>query len=149
MALTYASLSEKARQELLAGRHVAILSIPNGDEAPFASPIWYGYEPGGDIRILIHNRSLKARRMPMGVRVSFTVHTEDPTLWTSAEGPVVSIHEVDFDSEFRTLVDRYIDDPAGQIEFMEQYRPIADEFICLTIRPERWRGNDLRVEAEV
>ena len=149
MSLKYASISEKARQEMLAEPHIAILSISNGDEAPISSPIWYLYEPGGDISIIVSDQSLKARRMAEGVKVSFTVDTAEPTKWVSVEGPVVSRRKTDFEPEMNALVGRYVDDPEAREGFIAGYRPIADEMIRLTIRPERWRGNDLSVDFEV
>ena len=143
MPVIYPSLSEKDRESFLARRHIAVLSMPNGEHAPISSPIWYGYEPGGDINIFIHETSLKARRMLEGVRVSFTVHTEDPLVWVSAEGPVVSIRKGDLDRDFRRLAQRYLDNPDEQRERVEAYRTAEDEMLWVTIRPERWRSSDL------
>lgn len=148
MPLTYASLSDEARQEMLAQPHTAILSIPNGRSAPFSSPIWYIYEPGGDISIIIHEQSLKARRMTEGVEVSLTVDVADPTQWVSVEGPVTSVRQTDFEPDMKELTERYVEGPDREA-FIAGYRPVASEMIRVTIRPERWRGNDLGVDPEI
>ena len=41
------AMSERDRQEFLAGVHVGVISIERADGPPLTVPIWYGYEPGG------------------------------------------------------------------------------------------------------
>jgi nitroimidazol reductase NimA-like FMN-containing flavoprotein (pyridoxamine 5'-phosphate oxidase superfamily) len=43
------SMTHAERDAFLAGVHVGVLSIPEPGRGPLAAPIWYGYEPGGEI----------------------------------------------------------------------------------------------------
>jgi nitroimidazol reductase NimA-like FMN-containing flavoprotein (pyridoxamine 5'-phosphate oxidase superfamily) len=44
------ALTEQERQEFLAQPHIAVLSVASGsDRPPLTVPIWYGYQPGGDL----------------------------------------------------------------------------------------------------
>jgi nitroimidazol reductase NimA-like FMN-containing flavoprotein (pyridoxamine 5'-phosphate oxidase superfamily) len=43
-------MTEQERQEFVAGPHVAVLSVASdGGRPPHATPVWYAYEPGGDV----------------------------------------------------------------------------------------------------
>ncbi|GAA2792588.1 hypothetical protein GCM10010533_33450 [Mycolicibacterium pallens] len=55
-------LTESERQEFLAAKHVAVISVAATDGRPPASvPIWYDYTPGGNIRITTGASRRKAR----------------------------------------------------------------------------------------
>ena len=50
------------REAFLAEPHIGVLTISRGDgQPPLASPIWYEYEPGGDVVINVGRGSVKAR----------------------------------------------------------------------------------------
>ena len=42
-------MSEDERQAFLAGVHIGVISIEREDGPPLTVPIWYGYEPGGNV----------------------------------------------------------------------------------------------------
>ena len=42
-------MTEQEREAFLADLHVGVISIPRPDGPPLTVPIWYDYEPGGDI----------------------------------------------------------------------------------------------------
>lgn len=43
------AMSKTQREQFLAGLHVGVLAIPDPGRGPLNAPIWYGYEPGGEI----------------------------------------------------------------------------------------------------
>jgi uncharacterized protein len=50
-------MTEQERQEFLAERHVAVVSVAgDADRPPLAVPVWYGYQPAAT------SRSSPARR---------------------------------------------------------------------------------------
>ncbi len=55
------SFSEAERQEFLAAKHIAVLSVAADGRPPASVPIWYDYTPGGNIRINTGSSSRKAR----------------------------------------------------------------------------------------
>ena len=54
------AMSRAEREAFLADVHVGVISVTEPGRAPLALPIWYGYEPGGDVRIVTGERSRKA-----------------------------------------------------------------------------------------
>src|SRR5262249_24347690 len=46
------SMTKAEREAFLADVHVGIVSIPEPGAAPVTAPIWYRYEPGGQIEII-------------------------------------------------------------------------------------------------
>ena len=56
---------------------MGVLCVP-GEGAPVCSPIWYDYEPGGDIHVILDPRSRKGRLLQDGLPVTFVVQEESP-----------------------------------------------------------------------
>src|ERR1700752_1246990 len=79
------------RQQFLADRHIAVLSVAATDGRPPASvPIWYDYTPGGDIRINTGAGRRKARLIEEAGIVTLTVQREElPYQYVVVEGTVI------------------------------------------------------------
>ena len=45
-------MTKAEREEFLAALHVGIISIDEPGRGPLTVPIWYGYEPGGELWIV-------------------------------------------------------------------------------------------------
>jgi len=59
-------------------------------------PIWYSYEPGGELRMVTAKTSRKVQLMRRAGRFSVCVQTEtQPYKYVSVEGPVVAIEPAD------------------------------------------------------
>ena len=54
-------MTEAERQEFLAGLHVGMVGLERADGPPLVLPIWYAYEPGGDVEFVTGQASLKGR----------------------------------------------------------------------------------------
>ena len=54
-------MSRLEREAFLAGVHVGVFTVSDGEHGPIAVPVWYGYEPGGDVLIVTGAASEKAR----------------------------------------------------------------------------------------
>src|SRR5215471_12167020 len=71
-------LSEQEQQLFLAQRHVAVLSVAReGSRPPLSTPIWYGYEPGGDVTIFTGAGASKVKAIQRTGVVSLTVQREE------------------------------------------------------------------------
>src|SRR6266540_1160953 len=71
--MSHLSMTRSEREAFLAGLHVGILAVEGGDgRPPLTAPIWYGYEPGGDVFLVIGRTSQKARRLTAAGRVAIT-----------------------------------------------------------------------------
>ena len=44
------AMTKQERETFLADLHVGIISIPEDGRGPLTVPIWYSYEPGGELR---------------------------------------------------------------------------------------------------
>src|SRR5262245_35109988 len=91
-------LTEQEREAFLVDRRVAVMSLPSDNERPPLSfPVWYGYEPGGQITYYTHRtepKSRKLRLLNVGSGVSLCVQQEDiPYKYVTVEGTVVDVNE--------------------------------------------------------
>src|SRR5262249_32662174 len=55
------AMTKLERETFLADLHVAIISIPEEGRGPLTVPIWYLYEPGGELRVVTARTSRKAQ----------------------------------------------------------------------------------------
>lgn len=87
------TLTRSEREQFLAEPHVAALSVNAGEgRAPLSVPIWYQYEPGGDVWILTGLGSRKQQLIEAAGRFSLLVDTVEPGLkYVSVEGDRKSV----------------------------------------------------------
>jgi PPOX class probable F420-dependent enzyme len=140
-----AAFSETQRQEFLADKHVAVLSVAATDGRPPASvPIWYGYEPGGNILV---NTGVKARKTKLieqaGVVTLVAQREQPPYQYVVVEGTVIdSVTPAPLDVR-EAIAIRYLGEEGGRA-FVQG---MADQpGILFTIRPDRWITADFSGE---
>jgi general stress protein 26 len=136
-------MSVHERQEFLAEPHVAALSVAAGPErGPLVVPIWYHYEPGGDIWFHSALSSRKAQLIEAAGRVSLMVDEAGARVrYVSVEGPVVRT-EPGTDQVVRTMSARYL--PAERVDaYVEFALAEHGEQVVFHVRPERWLSADL------
>ena len=101
-------------------------------------PIWYSYEPGGELRIVTGKTSRKARLLQHAGRFSMCVQTETlPYKYVSVEGPVVAVEPADLERDRRPLAHRYLGAQAGD-RYIEKTRMEHTGNVVVRMRPERW-----------
>lgn len=143
MSLT---MTKQEREAFLAAVHVGVISIPEAGRGPLTVPIWYVYEPGGDLRVVTDRTSRKGRLLGVGVRVSLCAQTETPPYqYVSVEGAVVAIEKTDPERDGRALAHRYLGQTLGDryVEGTQGEREAGDS-VLVRIRPERWLSVDYR-----
>ena len=129
-------MTEAERMAFLADLHVGVLSVPRAERAPLTAPIWYAYEPGGDIIVVIGRSSLKGRLAEVGLQVTLVAQREEmPYAYVSVEGRIAAIEPGDVDRDIRPLAYRYLGEDVG-----EQYTASTEgrDELRVAIRPERW-----------
>lgn len=137
-------MTKAEREAFLADVHVGVLSIPEPGRGPLAVPIWYAYEPGGDVRIVTARGSRKGRLLAAAPRVSLCAQTESaPYRYASIEGPVVHVGPADRARDVAPLARRYLGPELGA-QYLEATASEAGEEILVRIRPERWLTVDYR-----
>ena len=108
-------MTAEEREAFLAGLHVGVLSIGRGDRAPLAAPIWYAYEPGGEIVVLTGPDSLKGRLLEVGTPVSLVAQQESmPYAYVSVEGRVRAIEPCDPEADTLPMAVRYLGEETGR-----------------------------------
>ena len=59
------SMTQAEKQAFLADVHVGVLALNDGDHGPLTVPVWYEYEPGGELWFLTALLSHKGRLIQM------------------------------------------------------------------------------------
>ncbi|MET9679794.1 MULTISPECIES: pyridoxamine 5'-phosphate oxidase family protein [Streptomyces] len=137
------ALTREEREQFLAEPHIAALAVDAGPgRAPLTVPIWYQYEPGGDIWIMTGLDSRKNELISAAGRFSLMVDRLEPTIrYVSVEGPVVDTAPATLD-QLRELSARYL--PADKVDgYVDFSWKNHGEQLVLRMRPERWVSSDL------
>ena len=140
-----AAFTETQREEFLAGKHVAVLSVAATDGRPPASvPIWYGYTPGGNILVNTGVASRKTKLIERAGVVTLVAQNEEPPYqYVIVEGTVVdSVSPAPLDVRV-DIATRYLGDEGGRA-FVEGMKDQPG--ILFTIRPDRWITADFSGE---
>src|SRR5512145_170500 len=139
-------MTRAEREAFLAGVHVGVLSIAEPGRGPLSAPIWYGYEPGGEIWLVTGRDSRKGRLLAPGVRVGFVAQSEEaPYRYVSVEGPVTSVAPSPGDAEERLLAQRYLGPELGDADVAATAGRLASgPNVPVRSRAERWPSVDYR-----
>lgn len=141
-------MSRDEREAFLADVHVGVISISEKGRGPLTIPVWYAYEPGGEVSIVTERNSRKMKLLEEGRRVSLCAQCETPPYkYVSIEGPVVGIDRSDVERHERPLARRYLGEKGGDryIEVATDGRE-PDDMVRVRIRPERWLTVDYSKE---
>src|SRR5437867_10614716 len=134
MALT---MTKEEREAFLADVHVAVISVAEDGHGPLVVPIWYSYEPGGEVRIITGRTSRKGQLLERAGRLSLCVQTETlPYKYVSVEGPIVAVEAADLERDRRPLARRYLGTELGD-SYIESTRDVVGN-VLVRMRPERW-----------
>jgi nitroimidazol reductase NimA-like FMN-containing flavoprotein (pyridoxamine 5'-phosphate oxidase superfamily) len=132
------AMTREEREQFLAGVHVGVISIQEDGRAPLTVPIWYLYEPGGDVVIVTGGESRKGRLLEKTGRFSLCAQTEAPPYsYVSVEGPVVSVESTDAEKTARPLARRYLGPELGD-RYLEATAEQNAESQTYRMRPARW-----------
>ena len=134
------AMTRQERERFLADLHVGIISIAEDGRGPLTVPIWYSYEPGGEVRVLTGRTSRKGQLLQRSRRFSLCAQSETPPYkYVSVEGPVVAIEPADLERDERPLAHRYLGQRAGD-RYIERTRgtPGYEDQVRVRMRPERW-----------
>ncbi|MFE7271224.1 pyridoxamine 5'-phosphate oxidase family protein [Streptomyces sp. NPDC057623] len=137
------ALTREEREQFLAEPHIAALSVDAGaGRAPLTLPIWYQYEPGGDIWVMTGSDTRKNELIQAAGRISLMVDRLDPTIrYVSVEGPVVKTIPATLE-QLREISARYL--PAEKVDgYVDFAWKNHGEQVVIHMRPERWVSSDL------
>jgi PPOX class probable F420-dependent enzyme len=138
------AMSRAEREAFLAATHVGIVSIAEAGRGPLSVPVWYRYEPGGEVRFATGDASRKAELLRRAGRASLCVQTETPPYrYVSVEGPT-TIEQVDFERDTREMALRYLGPRMGEAYLAATYPNGTSREVIVRLRPERWWSADFR-----
>ncbi|MFF0498598.1 pyridoxamine 5'-phosphate oxidase family protein [Nocardia aobensis] len=133
------TMTRTEREKFLAELHVGVIAVERPDRAPLAVPIWYGYEPGGDVVVWTDAGTVKEKLIRAAGRFSITAQVEQPPYrYVTAEGSVTSIDAASPEVA-RAIAVRYLGPEEGA-EFAEQN--LGPDSVVIRMRPERWLSTD-------
>jgi nitroimidazol reductase NimA-like FMN-containing flavoprotein (pyridoxamine 5'-phosphate oxidase superfamily) len=136
-------MTKPEREAFLADLHVGVISIAEENRGPLTAPIWYGYEPGGELWILTERTSRKGRLLQEAGRFSLVAQTETPPYkYVSVEGPVTSIEKPDLERDERPMAHRYLGQQLGDGYIEATRGDGGGDNILVKMRPQRWLTTD-------
>jgi nitroimidazol reductase NimA-like FMN-containing flavoprotein (pyridoxamine 5'-phosphate oxidase superfamily) len=132
------AMTKEEREAFLADVHVGIISVAEDGHGPLAVPVWYFYEPGGEVRIITARASRKGKLLERAGRFSLCAQTETPPFYkyVSVEGPIVATEAADLERDRRPLARRYLGTELGDF-YVESTRDNTGN-VLIRMRPERW-----------
>ena len=135
------AMTVQEREAYLADVHVAIMSVADDSgRAPLAVPVWYDYEPGGDVLIWIQRDTIKDKLIRAAGTFSFAVHTETPPYkYVTVEGPVVANDDPPTREQALRITGRYLsqEDATAYVD-----QSLGEISLLVRMRPEKWLSND-------
>jgi len=132
-------MTQDEKETYLSEVRIGVLAINEAGSGPLTAPLWYDYQPGGEIFMIVAADSRKGKLLEVGQRVSLVAQREAlPYSYVSVEGPVTGINAVTMDEQL-SLAQRYLGDKQGR-----QYAEASniDKEIGVRVRPERWLAVD-------
>jgi nitroimidazol reductase NimA-like FMN-containing flavoprotein (pyridoxamine 5'-phosphate oxidase superfamily) len=134
------TMTAAEREAFLAQPLVAVVAIPEEGRGPLTAPVWYWYEPGGDLWFETEPDSRKGRLLYIGKRISLCMQDPNPPYaYVTVEGPIIDIAEDDRDLHEIPMAIRYLGEKGGR-EFIANSPP--SEWKRYIVRPERWMSYD-------
>jgi nitroimidazol reductase NimA-like FMN-containing flavoprotein (pyridoxamine 5'-phosphate oxidase superfamily) len=138
-------MTQEEREAFLAEPHVGVLSVTAEPErAPLTTPIWYGYQPGGLVRVITAPGQRKVRLIEEAGRFALCAQLAEVEdyRYVTVEGPVTEIRPASWQERY-DMAARYM---AADVAIA--YVNAADDTepgnIAIHMRPERWNTFDFR-----
>ncbi|MBA4182016.1 MAG: pyridoxamine 5'-phosphate oxidase [Anaerolinea sp.] len=131
-------MTKAEREAFLAEPHVGVLSVAATARGPISVPVWYAYEPGGDVVFMTGTDAAKTVALRGAGRAALVAQREAlPYAHVSVEGRVT--FEADSRAESAAIAVRYLGAELGA-----QYMQASVEGASVEVRlkPERWRTED-------
>jgi nitroimidazol reductase NimA-like FMN-containing flavoprotein (pyridoxamine 5'-phosphate oxidase superfamily) len=137
-----APMTREEREVFLAGIHTGVLSVDEPGRGPLSVPVWYLYEPGGEILLVTRPEARKAPLLAAGTRVAFLVQSEEmPPKYVTVQGRVASAEPADIARDVKPVVRKYLGAEVGDA-YVDNTRPNGTNEIVVRIRPVRWYSRD-------
>lgn len=131
-------MTDAEREAFLADVHVGVLSVATQGRGPISVPVWYAYEPGGEVMFMTGTNAAKTRALREAGRATLVAQREGlPYAYVAIEGPLVI--EPASRSESAAIAVRYLGEALGS-QYMQGSQDGAS--VKVRLKPERWRSED-------
>jgi nitroimidazol reductase NimA-like FMN-containing flavoprotein (pyridoxamine 5'-phosphate oxidase superfamily) len=134
------AMTKQEREAFLADVHVGVISIEEAGRGPLTVPIWYDYQPGGELWFITDRGSRKGKALDAAGRFSLCAQTETvPYKYVTVEGPIVAVEPTDQERVGRPMAHRYLGPELGD-QYLEATRAdeASRESVCYRMRPAHW-----------
>jgi nitroimidazol reductase NimA-like FMN-containing flavoprotein (pyridoxamine 5'-phosphate oxidase superfamily) len=132
------AMTRKEREAFLADVHVGVIAVAEEGRGPLTVPVWYSYDPGGEVGLVTGRTSRKGRLLQQAQRFSLCVQTETaPYKYVSVEGRIIAIEDADLERDLRPLARRYLGHAMGD-QYVESTRSEHADNVLVRMRPEQW-----------
>jgi nitroimidazol reductase NimA-like FMN-containing flavoprotein (pyridoxamine 5'-phosphate oxidase superfamily) len=133
-------MTKAEREQFLAGLHVGILGVSAEHRGPILVPVWYLYEPGGEVSFITFERAKKVAMLKSEGRCTLCVQNEEPPYqYVSVEGPIRGIEQADVEQHSRPISRRYLGVVEGDA-YVEETS--GEPELLVRMKPERWSTAD-------
>lgn len=145
-------MTEPEREAFLAEPRVAVLSVAaDDDRPPLTVPVWYGYQPGGNLTFYTGTQGRKARKTSLirkaGVLSLSVQHDEFPYKYVTVEGTVVAVDQPPSAARMLAIARRYLPEEQAEGFIQAELDHPGPDLVLFTIRPDRWLTADFSDEA--
>jgi nitroimidazol reductase NimA-like FMN-containing flavoprotein (pyridoxamine 5'-phosphate oxidase superfamily) len=135
-------MSSKEREAFLAEPRVGVIVVAGDGQPGLAVPMWYDYEPGGQVGFITSRHSKKAEAIRAASRLGLCVHCDEvPYRYVSVWGPVVEIRDTVTGAERRGLARRYLGPTQGD-RYVDETAEATAQMIYIWMRPDTWLSQD-------
>lgn len=136
------AMTRAEREAFLAEVHVGVLSVNQSYGGPLAVPVWYSYEPGGNVNVITGATSRKGRCVMEAGRFTLCVQTEvAPYKYVSVEGAVTSTEPTVDPEDRRLMAHRYLGAEFGDL-YLQSTEEEAAGNVMFRMTPESWMTTD-------
>jgi uncharacterized protein len=145
-------VTEQERQAFLAEPHIAVISVASDDNRPpLTVPIWYAYEPGGNVTFFTASQGRTARKTRLiqnaGVLSLCVQRDEFPYKYVTVEGTVIQVDQPPSAEQMLAIARRYLPEDQAQGFVAAELEHPQSKLVVFTIRPDRWLTFDFGDEA--
>jgi PPOX class probable F420-dependent enzyme len=127
------------REKFLAEKRVGVLAIGRDGKAPLSVPVWYDYEPGGDVLVWMDRDSAKGRAIKAAGQVSLTVHHDVAPYRYVAVSGAADMSEAPTEAQALRIAARYVSEEQAK-EWVGH--SLHEGSVLVRVRTERWLSTD-------
>jgi nitroimidazol reductase NimA-like FMN-containing flavoprotein (pyridoxamine 5'-phosphate oxidase superfamily) len=142
------SLTAAESAEFLAQPQVGVLSVADeaGDRPPLTVPVWYAYQPGGELSFFTGTQGRSARKtrlLERAGKLSFCVQQgEYPYKYVTVECTVTKADRAPSVERVLEVTSRYLPAEVAQGFAEAETTNPTGTFVLFTARPDRWLSVD-------